>query len=232
MPKESSMMMKAPTRSESRWAGRGVRLKCVEEMVVIGLICVFIGFVSFVSKPSLSLIIKWYVQTAWLSNQGNQFLSNSLIIKEPDNQAQDLKCQINQYLSEILIVTLATATHGFNYPVFRYYSAILAFSAFLFSVFSGSSYRYIRIQLRQLCVLLVAFSPSCFLTLSLLFSPTCVPSCVRVCPLGFIIFYHLTKCPRVLLPIAFSPSCFLSYQLYRYQLYRYTRIQLSGVPVL
>ena len=106
MPKESSMMMKAPTRIESRWAGRGVRLKCVEEMVVIGLICVFIGFVSFVSKPSLSLIIKWYVQTAWLSNQGNQFLSNSLIIKEPDNQAQDLKYQINQYLSEILIVSL------------------------------------------------------------------------------------------------------------------------------
>ena len=161
-------------------------------MVVIGLICVFIGFVSFVSKPSLSLIIKWYVQTAWLSNQGNQFLSNSLIIKESDNQAQDLKYQINQYLSEILIVTLATATHGFNYPVFRYYSAILAFSAFLFSVFSGSSYRYIRIQLRQLCVLLVAFSPSCFLTLSLLFSPPCVPSCVVVCVCVRWAFYHLT----------------------------------------
>ena len=30
----------------------------VEEMVVIGVICVFIGFESFVSKPSLSLIIK------------------------------------------------------------------------------------------------------------------------------------------------------------------------------
>ena len=58
MPKESSMMMKAPTRIESKGAGRGVRLKCVEEMVVIGLICIFIGFVSFVSKPSLSLIIK------------------------------------------------------------------------------------------------------------------------------------------------------------------------------
>ena len=50
MAKESSMMMKAPTRIESRWAERGVRLKCVEEMVVIGLISVFVGLASFVSK--------------------------------------------------------------------------------------------------------------------------------------------------------------------------------------
>ena len=34
-----------------------------------------------------------------------------MIIKGPDNQAQDLKYQINQYLSEILIVTLADVTH-------------------------------------------------------------------------------------------------------------------------
>ena len=106
MPKESSMMTKAPTRIESRWAGRGVRLKCVEEMVVIGLICVFIGFVSFVSKPSLSLIIKWYVQTADYQIKDAWLKPVSLIIKGPDNQAQNLKYQINQYLSEILIVRL------------------------------------------------------------------------------------------------------------------------------
>ena len=116
----------------------------------------------------------------------------------PDNQARDLKYQINQYLSEILIVTLATATHGFNYPVFRYYSAILAFSAFLFSVFSGSSYRYIRNQLRQLCVLLVAFSPSCFLTLSLL----------RVCPLVCVCVRWALSFDQM--PSGVAADCFLS----------------------
>ena len=88
--------------------------------------------------------------------------------RKPDNQAQDLKYQINQYLSEILIVTLATATHGFNYPVFRYYSAILA------------------------------FSPSCFLTLSLL----------RVCPLVCVCVRWALSFDQM--PSGVAADCFLS----------------------
>ena len=47
MPKESSMMIKA---GMIKCLGSGVILKCVEEMVVIGLISVFAGFVSFVKQ--------------------------------------------------------------------------------------------------------------------------------------------------------------------------------------
>jgi len=80
----------------------------VEEMVVIGLICVFIGVVSFVSKPSLSLI------SSDMSKQLDYQIKETSFFdyQRGDNQAQDLKYQINQYLSEILIVTLDQVLGG------------------------------------------------------------------------------------------------------------------------